>query len=537
MPILNVQGKNKKTNVYPYTPGFYFKKGGVRASTFKWTCWHDIMCFRCVEECSCLGLTIDCRTELFSKNDTITNNISLITHASTRVLDTSGNSYLFRRIYRANQSLPYLLRFNMSSCDVSEIRQDFLETMINLKILDISHNKIKHIHSRQFVSQKRLIHLHFVGNLEVLIIEQEAFTGLDSIPGLYLANINIGSLAKYAFDNLDLDMLEIYFSTIAKIDSFAFGGLRAKHVYLNSSSIIDFDRGMFNGLEVDFTIATDEYKFCCIRPSQVSEENCYPHKDEFSSCSDLMENVALRSLIWVIGIFALIGNGVTFFYRITKDKAKLKLGYGVFVTNLAVADFMMGAYLIIIAGADAFYRGDYIFKADAWRKGYLCQLAGLLASLSSESAVLFLILITIDRILVIKFPFGQVRFLQKSALIASGIVWTISMFIAIFPVIYEPYFKGQFYSKTGVCLALPLTSDKPPGWVYSFAIFIGLNFITFLLIATGQILIRNEIKKQHKKMAKVKTERSNDLKISRNLLLVVATDFLCWFPIGILGKI
>ena len=353
---------------------------------------------------------------------------------------------------------------------------------------------------------------------------------------LYLASLNIGRLEGYAFDGLDLHTLEIHSSTIVKTEKFAFGGLKANRLYLNSSRIINFDADMFTGLEIDQTIVTDVYKFCCIRPSQVPAESCYPHKDEFSSCSDLMEYVALRSLTWVSGVFALIGNGITFVYRVTKDKAKLKLGYGVFVTNLAVSDFMMGIYLSIIAIADSVYRGDYIFEADSWRQGYLCQLAGILASVSNESAALFIILITFDRILVIKFPFGQIKFMQKSALIASCMVWAISVFIAIFPVLYTPYFKGQFYSKTGVCLALPLTSDKPPGWVYSFAIFIGLNTITFMMIAAGQVMIHHEIKKQRKKMAKVKTERSNDLAVSRNLLLVVATYSLCWFPIGILGK-
>ena len=408
---------------------------------------------------------------------------------------------------------------------------------MNLRILDISYNKIERLHSRTFVIQKNLVQLHFAGNTEMLIIEQGAFTGLDSMNALCLDGLFIERLAEYAFNNLDLDKLEISQSTIWKIDGFAFGRLKARYVFLNSSRVLGFDEGIFNGMEVSDAIVTDEYKFCCILPTLIPDKRCYPYKDEFSSCSDLMDNVALRSLIWVIGTFALIGNGATFIYRVTKGRSKLKIGYGVFVTNLAVSDFAMGVYLVIIACADAYYRGAYIFEANAWRQSSLCQLAGTLASLSNESAALFTILITFDRILVIKFPFGQYKIMKKSALIASVIVWIISLFIAIFPAMYSPYFEGQFYSKTGVCLALPLTRDKPPGWAYSIAIFIGLNSIIFLLIVVGQILIRLEVEKQQKKMVNVKTERSSDLAISRNLLLVVAVDFLCWFPIVILGKL
>ena len=483
-----------------------------------------------------MGLTMNCRREIYHTNNTTAENTSLAIHEITRVLGASGNPHLFKRIYREKHYLPYLLHLNISYCDLTEIGHGFLESMINLRVLDISFNKIQRINSQTFESQANLIQLHLVGNAEALVIEQEAFTGLVSIRELSLANLYIESLSNYAFGNLVLNTLEISFCTIATVDVFAFGRLTANFVYLNSSRIMNFDKGMFNGLEVDKSIVTDEYKFCCIRPSLLPEENCYPHKDEFSSCADLIENVALRSFIWVIGAFALIGNGATFIYRITKDKSRLKLGYGVFVTNLAISDFLMGGYLLIIASADAYTRGDYVFKSKAWRHSILCQLSGILASLSIESAVLFIILVTIDRILVVKFPLGKVKFMQKSALIASGFVWIISLFIAIFPVTYHPYFKGQFYSKNSVCLALPLTNQKPPGWVYSFGVFIGFNTITFLLIVIGQILIRNAVEKQRKYMAKVKTERSKDLTVSRNLLLVVATNFLCWFPIVILGK-
>jgi leucine-rich repeat-containing G protein-coupled receptor 7/leucine-rich repeat-containing G protein-coupled receptor 8 len=108
--------------------------------------------------------------------------------------------------------------------------------------------------------------------------------------------------------------------------------------------------------------------------------------------------------------------------------------------------------------------------------------------------------------------------------------------IAFLPEIYKDYFKGKFYSKTAVCLALPLTDERSPGWLYSISIFIGLNLVMFVLIAIGQLMIYIEMK-QHASVQVKKVSRANDLKVARNLLLVVATDFLCWFPIGIMGRL
>jgi hypothetical protein len=204
-------------------------------------------------------------------------------------------------------------------------------------------------------------------------------------------------------------------------------------------------------------------------------------------------------------------------------------------TNLNIAEqFSICSSTVILIRPLFIYR--YIEMDEKWRNSGTCTFAGILSTISSEASVIFMCLITMDRILVIKFPFGQVRFTTKSALIACIAGWIFSFVVAVFPVTYGAYFRGSFYSKSGVCLALPLTRDKPSGWLYSIVIFIGLNFVTFVLIAVGQLMIYAEIKKTTTVQKSMNVSRSYDLKVARNLLLVVTTDFLCWFPIGLMGK-
>ena len=173
---------------------------------------------------------------------------------------------------------------------------------------------------------------------------------------------------------------------------------------------------------------------------------------------------------------------------------------------------------------------------EQWRNSNWCTAAGVLSTISSEASVFFLCLITLDRLLVIKFPFGTVRFEPKKAHICSGVCWLISIILSIIPVLYTSHFQNKFYSKTGVCVALPLSRDKPPGWIYSVTIFVGLNFCTFILVAAGQISIFSELRRSASGMQKTQKTRKRDLKVARNLILVATTDFLCWFPIGVMGK-
>ena len=475
-------------------------------------------------------MTADCRMAKINN----ASNISLTDH--TRYLDISTNGDLYIFLTQINKQLIFLSVFNMSFCGISDISTNFFVSMRNLLILDLSYNKIHVFKSHIFLSQTRLINLNLAGNTEIHVIEQRAFEGLVSLTDFELSHVHIGCVSKEAFRTLNVQIFDVSNNVINSIENYGFDGLKVKNVYLNATQVNSFDDEMFSGIEISHQLITGAYMFCCIKPQKFPEENCYPHKDEFSSCADLMRNDALRALLWTIGLFSLLGNSASLIYRFLYDRERLKLGYGIFVSNLAFTDFLMGVYLITIASADAAFRGTYTYNEQYWRNSGWCKMAGVLSTTSSEGSVLFICLITIDRLLVIKYPFGRIRFTTKSAVVVSCMVWLLVVLIAVLPIFVTSYFYDSFFSKTGVCLALPLTRDRPPGWVYSISIFIGFNFVAFLAIAFGQWLIYCTINKTRSMITHVSKSRIRDLRVARNLLLVATTDFLCWFPVGILGK-
>ena len=446
------------------------------------------------------------------------------------------NPRVFQHFSLNETHVQYLIHLNLSACEVRNLSSFALDTMRNLVVLDLSFNHLETIEPQTFVAQTRLLTLRLNGNVMIMTIESKAFFGLASMKIFELDHIEIEKLSQSSFASLRLETLSISKATINRIEGNAFQLLSVYNLYITETDIKSFSDDMFKGVEEVDLLVMDEFKFCCIRPYYLHEDNCLPQKDEFSSCSDLMRNDVLRSLIWIIGVFAIVGNGASVFYRLMFDRDRLKLGYGMFVTNLAVSDFLMGTYLIIIASADMHYRGEYSSNDETWRNSVLCQIAGLLASLSSEASVIFIGLITVDRILVIKFPFGDIRITETPAIVLTMISWIFSIIISIIPLLFTSYFKGQFYTKSGVCLALPLTRDRPPGWMYSVSLFIGFNFIAIVLVIFGQWLIYHEIVASKKSLGKSVSNRTKDLKVARNLLLVASTDFLCWFPIGLLGK-
>ena len=484
---------------------------------------------RCPPSCECNGLAIDCSGRLLLDNAT-----SWIP-PTTRWLDISLNPNATTLVQLNETNVHNMVHLNVSHTMLKHLSDIPLEFMTNLIVFDISYNHLTTIGSNAFLSQSRLKNLIFKENHEIIIFETNAFSGLESLTDLSLSFLHVSSISEASFSGLQLENLHLSNNMIYDVSPSAFQSLKVDKLFLNKTEIMSFSRNMFLGIESVKLMVSDAYKFCCIRPEFLVEDDCYPRKDEFSSCADLMRSEFLRSLIWIIGMFALVGNVCSLGYRFKYERRHMKLGYGIFVTNLAVSDFLMGFYLIIIASADQYYRGNYIFYSDDWKGSNLCQFAGVIAFISSETSVMIMCLITLDRILVTKFPFGQFRITPKKAGFLISVVWLLSLTIALLPLNVFSYFKGEFYSKSGVCLALPLTRDRPPGWGYSIAFFIVFNSVMFILIALGQYIIFREINASKKKVGSSRSKRSNDLKVARNLLLVASTDFLCWFPIGVIG--
>ena len=210
----------------------------------------------------------------------------------------------------------------------------------------------------------------------------------------------------------------------------------------------------------------------------------------------------------------------------------------------------MGIYLLVIAGVDLQFRGEYAAHEQAWRSSVLCQLAGFMSTLSSELSVLTLTgmemylkqficartpntrlitwnfklyyfflseslinimrvtsqifvvymicvqifklfktlnfnpiviyilfkhelnrtVITVDRLLVIKFPFGDQRLDMRVTRAVMATVWVVVTFLAALPLSSIPYFDN-FYGRWRLLYFMIFYFYKP-----------GLNFVQHYIV-------------------------------------------------------
>ena len=428
----------------------------------------------------------------------------------------------------------YIVWLALSECSLQHLPA---MTVQNLKFLDLSNNYLKTVHMSVFIHLKNLQTLILSGN-PIHLLDK----GRDSVVQQSLLNtVDLSHTSLVVFDSSPLSSfsfiqtLNLSYSQIHTVNISGFQYTpRLTSLYMEGTAVETFPADMFQSLSYLRFVTAQIYKLCCkeILPSHADLVSCSAPTDEISSCADLLRSETYRGFLILIGILSLLGNMICLLLRVCVHKRVSASGFHVFVTNLSLADLLMGVYVAIIGVADGLLRGKYLILDREWKHSVACKMAGFLSLLSSEVSALIIWLITLDRFIVLHFPFSTVRFQRTSAAVACLFTWFVGLLLAFIPMLPMTA-HWNFFSQTGICIPLPVTRQDFRGKGYSVSVFVVFNFVLFILIATGQAFIYWSVQKNALNTDKTKAWR--DITIARRLISVAVTDFLCWFPIGLCG--
>ena len=475
----------------------------------------------CPSHCTCYGLAWFCTNKAVS-------------HAPSHIhfLDARGSGTRFAALVNTTM----LVYLNLERCGI--VSMD-LPQLQNLCFLHLADNGLTSIDWKSLTASPRLKELSLAGNPLVLpsVGCSRGNLSLPSLHSLDLSRITIlymDTKVIHCFANLQTfnvsDSHVLSLSTGFQL----FGQLRT--LDMRRCDLREFPQNIFQGLNNLRTVHSDNFKLCCVKvlPDGFHRQNCHSPSDELSSCDNLLRSDMYRVLLLIFASLSLTGNLSSLVYRTCVEQGSRKKSYNMFVINLCIADLLMGVYLAIIGVADFYYRNMYLWKDGAWKGSPWCSVAGFLGLLSNEVSAFMICLITLDRFLVLRFPFSEMRFGLVSSHVTSGVAWLVGFSLAAVPLLPVTS-HWKFYSQTGICLPLPVTRITFPGHSYCFVVMIVLNFFFFLLIALGQLSIYSSVVNNRLSAACTTTTTSKDVTIARRLTTVAVSDFLCWFPIGLLG--
>ena len=480
----------------------------------------ELLCeVTCPAQCHCQGHSFLC-SKPFSA--------PLFPHL--RYLDAGGSGMTPSHL--SNNS--YVVYLSLSNCYLNSLPA---MAFFNLLFLDLSANNLT------FVSIEALIRLH---NLKTLSLSKNPIELIHFNPNsavqmsaLQAVDLSHSKLAvfdcKMLSNMIYIQSLNLSYSTIHTVHPNGFQYVpKLTHLYLAGNPVITFSAKLFKPLIFLRTLSAQTYKLCCreILPDHFEIITCEAPRDEISSCAGLLRSGAYRAFLWLTGILSLLGNVLSLVMRVCVQRTASISGFHVFVTNLGAADLLMGVYITILGVADASFRGKYLYYDETWKHSVACTVAGFLSLLSCEVSAFIIWLITLDRFIVLHFPFSTVHFQRTSAIITCVITWLVGLLLASTPLL--PMTKyWDFFGQTGICIPFPVTKQEFKGRAYSVGVFLVLNFILFLLIAAGQTFIYWSVQKNAFNTDSTKVSR--DRTIARRLISVAVTDFLCWFPIGFCG--
>ena len=322
--------------------------------------------------------------------------------------------------------------------------------------------------------------------------------------------------------------------------------------YINDDSFVGFNE--------DTKILVDKGAICCF----IHTATCIPSTlpTQYLTCGRLLANPVQRIFMWILGLFSVVCNISVFIYQFRRQEGNKV--QKLFISSLSWSDMLMGTYMVMIASADIYYR--IYFPSEAWRVSIPCKVAGTLSFLSSEASVFFVTLISIDRLMGIRFTFSEYRIGSRSSRVLAFVSWVIALVLSISSA-FIPNINPDVYDVSEVCTGLPLSrsdfheaqsyyvdrlisldtqsypnspihyvvvTDTYPGMYFGIAVFAALNLLCFFIVALSYVLIFIT-SVQSAKNAGLGRNQKRELKMAMRMGVIVLTDMACWVPIIVLS--
>ncbi|XP_072301971.1 relaxin receptor 2a [Eucyclogobius newberryi] len=442
------------------------------------------------------------------------------------MLDHNPLTSLSQDTFLGLQSLVYL---SMVHTSLKQLPHPSLcQHLPSLYWLDLEGNQIKTLNYSILKTCSKLEVLLLMDN-KINSVPENTFQSLWKLAELNLSSNRIRELPKNTFKSLSKSLLKLNIShnPLLRIHSGHFNHLiHLQSLDLEGIEVQNIQTKMFLPMKNLSYIYFKTFKYCSYAPHVRS---CKPKTDGISSFEDLLANMVLRVSVWVMAFITCFGNLLVICMR-SLIRAENNL-HAACIKVLCCADCLMGVYLFFVGIFDVKFRGQYNRNALIWMESIECRTIGFLAMLSSEVSVLLLTYLTLEKFLVIVFPFSNLRpgKLQTGVVLSS--IWLMGFIIAAVPLMNEDIF-GNYYGRNGVCF--PLHSDrqeKPTAKLYSTGIFLGLNLVAFLLILCCYSSMFYSIYKTGLNATDLRSRLHKDVAVANRFFFIVFSDALCWIPI------
>ena len=450
----------------------------------------------CPEKCKCFSQSIICNNldKVLYHHIWIT--IKYFKCFSCNILHNSSNHFsIFQSIIFLNIK-NYLFS---SSCITKD---NNISIIFSLKHLDISFNRLTTTRRFCFFSLKNLTIFYLQHNL-ISNFEENSFYLLFSLQLLDLSRNKIKTLKSSMFNGLP----------------------NIKTINLTLNLIMDVHSGTFKDV-CPYSVHSYNVKVCCMSGSW---NKCKVKNDAFSNCDNLLSDKYQRYLCWLIAILAFSFNIISFLHHNKNFKSQRNTFP---IRYLALVDWCFGIYLLIIASADLYYKGNYVGYELVWKGYFTCKVAAFIALTSMIVSAMILCLMMLARYCVIQWPMTS-KYKNKTyvkRLVEVFLIVGVCLCI-IFNFWYIWYSRKRFANRDmPSCLyfqesVTPFFSD----------LFRSNSCTDMLLLSNFEscLFTINCFKENMEHTTDLQNKNVKSVKVAKQLSLVIVTNMCCWIPSNI----
>ncbi|XP_011746925.3 relaxin receptor 2, partial [Macaca nemestrina] len=443
------------------------------------------------------------------------------------ILDDNPITRISQRLFTGLNSLFFL---SMVNNYLEALPKQMCAQMPQLNWVDLEGNRIKYLTNSTFLSCNSLTVL-FLPRNQIGFVPEKTFSSLKNLGELDLSGNMIMELSPHLFKDLKLlQKLNLSSNPLMYLHKNQFESLKQlQSLDLERIEIPNINTRMFQPMKNLSHIYFKNFRYCSYAPHV---RICMPLTDGISSFEDLLANNILRIFVWVIAFITCFGNlfviGMRSFIKAENTTHAMS------IKILCCADCLMGVYLFFVGFFDLKYRGQYQKYALLWMESVQCRLMGFLAMLSTEVSVLLLTYLTLEKFLVIVFPFNNIRPGKRQTSVILICIWMAGFLIAVIPFWNEEFF-GNFYGKNGVCFPLYYDQTEDVGSQgYSLGIFLGVNLLAFLIIVFSYITMFCSIQKTALQTTEVRNHFGREVAVANRFFFIVFSDAICWIPVFVI---
>lgn len=280
----------------------------------------------------------------------------------------------------------------------------------------------------------------------------------------------------------------------------------------------------------------------------------------------MLPSLGLRCILWFVCLTSILANlGVIVNQIKSKIPAmrdlqfsEVKKKQNTFLLNLAIANFLMGVYLLSIGIVDAKFADAYFLYAHGWRSGVGCKIIGLIALVSNVASILSVTFVSVESFFSIAFCHFRCPFGSKIIILKYVLLWIISGVMALTQVVLSVVVQ-ESSEFSDICVRLPFvtvpettdydvwydygydagtlesSTDSPHlQWVYSQIVYIHFSSACVFIITLCYVAMLISILASEMRSGRHRNN-SEKLKAVIMLFIIVSTDLICWLPVIIIG--